>query len=134
MDVDVIHAYLSRESYWASGVPRDVVLRALDNSLCFGVFDGEIQVALARVVTDKATFAYLCDVFVVPTHQGQGIGRILMDAIDTHPDLQGLRRWMLVTRSSPWLYEKYGFEPVARPETIMERVDPDIYARAERRP
>jgi GNAT superfamily N-acetyltransferase len=127
MDVDAIHAFLSTESYWSLGIPRDVVERAITGSLCFGIFDGARQVAFARVITDGATFAYLCDVFVIQQYRGRRLAHRLMNAIDRHPDLQGLRRWNLVTRDAHTLYAGYGFTAPARPEGYMERLRPDIY-------
>lgn len=99
MDLDAIHAYLSEESYWARGIPRETVARSIANSLCFGVFDGGAQVAFARVITDRATFAYLADVYVLPAYRGRGISRWMMEAVFAHPELRGLRRWMLMTRT-----------------------------------
>jgi GNAT superfamily N-acetyltransferase len=118
-DLDVIHGYLAR-SYWAKGIPRETVERAIAGSLCFGAFDGERQIGFARVITDKATFAYLADVFVLEEFQGRGVASKLMEAIVGHPELQGLRRWMLVTRDAHRLYEKFGFRPVAHPDRHME--------------
>jgi GNAT superfamily N-acetyltransferase len=129
MDVDAIHAYLSGESYWSRGIPREVVARAIRHSLCFGAFDGRAQVAFARVVTDRATYAYLCDVYVLDAYRGRGVGKWLMESIDAHPELQGLRRWGLVTRDAHGLYAQFGYTPLARPERFMERTDPDIYVR-----
>lgn len=131
MDVDAIHAFLSGESYWARGVPRETVERSLRNSLCFGVFDGDAQVAFARVITDRATFAYLADVYVLPAFRGRGISRWLMEAATAHPDLQGLRRWMLMTQDAHGLYAGFGFRPLAHPGRAMERVDPDVYTGAK---
>ena len=129
MDVDAIHAYLGGESYWARGIPRETVARAIRNSICFGVFDGDSQVAFARVITDRATFAYLADVYVLPAYRGRGVGRWMMEAVDAHPELQGLRRWCLVTKDAHGLYAQFGWTPVSRPERYMERTDPDVYAR-----
>ncbi|HEX6040959.1 GNAT family N-acetyltransferase [Longimicrobium sp.] len=131
MDVDAIHAFLGGESYWARGIPRETVERSIRNSLCFGVFDADdgAQVAFARVVTDRATFAYLADVYVLPAFRGRGISRRLMEAITAHPDLQGLRRWMLMTQDAHGLYARFGFRPLAHPDRAMERTDPDIYVR-----
>lgn len=130
MDVDAIHAYLSGESYWARGIPREVVARAIRNSVCIGVFDGAAQVAFTRVITDRATFAYLCDVYVLESHRGRGIGKRMMRAMDAHPELQGLRRWALVTKDAHGLYARFGWTSLARPERHMERTDPDVYTRA----
>ena len=129
MDVDAIHAYLSGESYWARGIPRDTVARAVRNSLCFGAFDGGAQVAFARVVSDRATFAYLADVYVLEAYRGRGLSRRMMQAVDAHPELQGLRRWSLVTLDAHGLYAQFGWRPVDRPERYMERTDPDVYTR-----
>ena len=98
-----MHAFLSR-SFWAEGIPRETVAKAVANSLCFGLFDGTSQVGLARVVTDRATFGYLCDVYVLETHRGQGLGKWLIETVMAHPDLQGLRRFQLVTRDAHGLY------------------------------
>jgi GNAT superfamily N-acetyltransferase len=130
MDVDAIHAYLSGESYWARGVPRETVARAVRNSVCFGVFDGAAQVAFARVITDRATFGYLADVYVLEAYRGRGIAKWMMEAVDAHPELQGLRRWGLVTRDAHALYAGFGWTPLSRPERFMERTLPDPYARA----
>jgi GNAT superfamily N-acetyltransferase len=129
MDVDQIHRYLSEESYWAQGIPREVVQRSLANSLCFGVFDGDMQVALTRVITDYATYAYLCDVYVLDSYRKRGIGHWMLEAIDVHPDLQNLRRWGLITRDAHTLYDAHGYSPLAKPEHHMERVYRDVYVR-----
>ncbi|GAB1596961.1 GNAT family N-acetyltransferase [Lysobacter claricitrinus] len=127
VDVDLVHRWLSTQSYWAAGVPRETVERSIANSLCFaGLLDGR-QVAFARVVTDRATFAYLADVFVLDELQGHGYGTRLMDAIVAHPDLQGLRRFMLATRDAHALYARYGFTPPVKPASLMERYAPDVY-------
>ncbi len=121
LDVDMIHRYLSEESYWAQGIPREIVVRSLMNALCFGAYLGDEQVGLARVVTDRATFAYLADVFVVTPYQGQGIGKQLVQAVVEHPDLQDVRRILLFTRDAHSLYAQYGFEAAPIPERIMIR-------------
>jgi GNAT superfamily N-acetyltransferase len=130
LDVGVIHGFL-RTAYWSMGVPADVVKRAIEGSLCFGLFEHERQVGFARVVTDRATHAYLADVFVLPPHRGRGLGRWLMECVMAHPDLQGLRRFSLVTRDAHELYRPFGFEALANPERYMERFVPDVYARQE---
>jgi GNAT superfamily N-acetyltransferase len=135
LDLDLIHQFLSEHSYWARGIPRDVVARSIANSLCFGVYAvGEAmpklnwcQVGFGRVATDRATFAYLADVFILPEHRGQGLSKRLMDEILVHPDLQGLRRWMLATADAHDLYRKYGFERLSQPDRFMQRHDPDVY-------
>ncbi len=128
LDVDAIHAYL-RGSYWAKGIPREIVARSLANSLCFGLYDHGAQVGFARVVTDKATYAYLCDVYVLESHQGRGLGKRLMEAVMSHPDLQGLRRFALATRDAHGLYARYGFAPPVNPAGQMEIRVPDIYVK-----
>jgi ribosomal protein S18 acetylase RimI-like enzyme len=125
LDVDAVYDYLSR-SYWAQGIPRETVERALQNSLCFGLFDGEKQIGLARVVTDRITYAYLCDVFVLESYQGKGLGTWLMQCVVGHPDLRELRRWQLVTRDAHALYQKVGFKPLTEPERHMEKTYPEI--------
>jgi GNAT superfamily N-acetyltransferase len=121
MDVAVIHAFLSQESYWATNVPLEVVQRAIEHSLCVGAFDGDAQVGFARAITDYATFAYIADVFVLPSHRGRGISKRIMDAIVNHPELRGLRRWHLVTRDAQRLYAQFGFTAVDVPERHMMR-------------
>ena len=133
LDVDLIHASLS-ETYWARGIPREVVERAIAGSLCFGGYLGDRQVAFARVITDGATFGYLSDVFVLPERRGCGYARALVAAVLAHPDLQGLRRLMLATRDAHALYAGFGFAAPAKPEMLMERLDPDIYSRTSPEP
>ena len=128
LDRGVIHRFLA-DSYWAKGIPRDVVDRSIENSLCFGVYDGGAQVGFARVITDFATFAYVADVFVLESHRGQGLGLWLMETMRAHPDLQGLRRWSLVTRDAHALYRRVGFADVSNPGRWMEIVDRDVYRR-----
>ena len=119
-DLDVVHAFL-RESYWSPGVPRDVVARACGNSVCAIARDqAGALVGFARLVTDRATFAWLCDVFVLPSNEGQGIARALVRALREHPELQGLRRWLLATRDAHGVYAALGFAPLAQPERWME--------------
>ena len=120
LDTDLIHHYLSDESYWASGIPRDLVERSIENSLCFGAYEDDAQVGFARVVTDYATFGYLADVFVIPSHRGQGIGKQILQAVKNHPDLQRLRRWHLVTRDAHALYAAFGFREIESPQRHME--------------
>ncbi|WP_338590634.1 GNAT family N-acetyltransferase [Shewanella khirikhana] len=126
MDMTVIHGFLS-QSYWAKGIPQATLRKALENSLCFALFDGEQQVGFARMVTDKATFAYLADVFVLESHRGHGGAKTLMTAIMDHADLQGLRRMLLATRDAHSLYRQFGFTDPARPEIMMELHRPDVY-------
>lgn len=126
MDLDVIHGYL-RRAYWCEGIPHETVERSMQHSLCFALFERERQIGFARVVTDYATFAYVCDVFVLESHRGKGLATWLMQCVMSHPDLQGLRRWCLTTRDAHTLYERVGFERTKIPERYMDRVRPDIY-------
>ncbi|WP_172203355.1 GNAT family N-acetyltransferase [Niveibacterium sp. COAC-50] len=126
-DLDAVYRFLSQEAYWSKGLPRAVFDRAVANSLCFGGFLGEAQIAFGRMITDRATFAYLADVFVLPPHRGQGYSKQLMDAVVAHPDLQGLRRIVLVTGDAHGLYARYGFTALAAPDRYMERHQPGIY-------
>ena len=126
LQLDAIHAYLTR-SYWSPGIPRDVVARAIANSLCFGLYlldgqasRGDTQVGFARVVTDKSSFAYLADVHVLEAHRGQGLSKRLVEAVLAHPDLQGMRRFLLATRDAHGLYAQFGFKAPAKPENFME--------------
>ncbi len=126
LDFAVIHGFL-RRSYWAEGIPFDLVSRAIDHSLNFGIYHNGQQVGFARVVTDYATFGYLADVFVLEEHQGQGLGKWLMEVIMSHADLQGFRRWSLATRDAHELYRQFGFENLRHPERLMEIARPGIY-------
>ncbi|MGO9449490.1 MAG: GNAT family N-acetyltransferase [Candidatus Binataceae bacterium] len=128
LDIGAIHGFL-RESYWAEGIPREVVERAVQNSLCFGVYFRDEQIGLARVVSDYATFAYIADVFVLAPWRGRGISKALMAEVVRHPDLQGLRRWMLATKDAHGLYQRFGFTAPPIPERLMERADPGVYLR-----
>jgi GNAT superfamily N-acetyltransferase len=135
LDLHLIHEFLSEHSYWARGIPRDVVARSISHSLCFGAYalgNGQPdsdwhQVGFARVATDKATFAYLADVFVLPEHRGQGLSKRLMEAVLGHPDLQGLRRWMLATADAHELYRRFGFTALSQPGNFMQLHNPDVY-------
>ena len=126
LDLDVIHGYLAR-SYWAPGIPRELVARSLEHSLAFGAYVGGRQIGFARVVTDRATFAWLADVFVLEEHRGQGVSKRLMECVLAHPELQGLRRFLLATRDAHGLYESYGFRPLAEPARFLEIAVKDIY-------
>ncbi len=123
LDLDAITDMLAR-AYWAQGRPRSRIERAVQNSLVFGIYDGTRMVGLARVISDYATFAYLCDVFIHEEYRGRGLGKWLMQAITGHPDLQNLRRWTLATRDAHGLYEKFGFGPLANPPAWMEIFNP----------
>lgn len=130
LDIDRIHAFLTA-SYWAEGVPPDIVARSIEHSMPFGLYDGRAQIGFARVITDFATYAYLADVYVEAEYQGQGLGKLLMQAVMDHPDLQGMRRWLLGTRDAHGLYRQFGFTELRRPERWMERPDSDVYKRAD---
>lgn len=127
IDHAVVARYLA-DSYWARNIPPETVARSADGSLCFSLRDSTRQIGFARVVTDRATIAYLGDVFVLPEFQGKGLGRWLVECVMSHPDLQGLRRWILVTRDAHELYEQFGFRRLARPEGFMELHNPDVYS------
>lgn len=127
LDIELIHRFLVEESYWARERTLEQTKTAIENSMCFGVYDGERQVAFARVVSDKATFAYIGDVFVVEGYRGRGISKMLMQYIVEHPELQGLRRWVLATRDAHGLYEQFEFAPLRHPERWMEKTAPNAY-------
>ena len=126
LDLTLIHNFLTT-SYWAAGIPLEVVRRSIENSLSFGLYKEEQQIGYARVITDYATFAYLGDVFILESFRGQGLSKWLMEVIVTHPDLQGFRRWILLTKDAHGLYKKVGFTGVTTPERYMERFFPDVY-------
>lgn len=130
VDVAAVHRYLSEDSYWAKNIPRDVVERSICNSLTFAILHGEELVGFARVTSDRATFAYLGDVFVLPAHRGKGLSKWLMACIGEHPQLQGLRRWILATADAHGLYAQSGFTPLKASERWMERHNPSIYSKA----
>lgn len=123
LDVDAVADMLKR-AYWARGRPRQRTERALRNSLVFGLYDGERQIGLARVISDYAIFAYLCDVFIDEGYRAHGLGKWLMETVHAHPDLQGLRRWTLVTRDAHSLYTQFGWTPLNDPSTWMEILNP----------
>jgi GNAT superfamily N-acetyltransferase len=120
LDVPLIHDYLSNHSYWAMGRPLEVVRRSIEGSLCFGLYEGVHQAGLARVVTDRATFAWLCDVFVLPPYRGRGLSKWLLECVVSYPDLQGVRRFLLATRDAHDLYQRYGFAPLPEPSRFLE--------------
>jgi GNAT superfamily N-acetyltransferase len=127
LDLDVIHGFLTN-CYWAKGIPRAIVTRSIEHSLCFGVYDGSgEQVGFARVISDFATYAYIADVFVLESRRGQGLGKLLMEGITQHPNLQGLRRWNLTTLDAHGLYAQFGFTSPKWPERYMEILRPKIY-------
>ena len=127
LDLDVIHGFLT-SCYWAEGIPRELVARSIQHSLCFGVYDGSgAQVAFARVVSDFATVAYLGDVFVLESHRGRGVSTFMIECIMRYPSLQHLRRWILLTRDAHGLYKKFGFTPLKSADRYMELHQPDVY-------
>ena len=122
LDVEFIHQFLSGCAYWAQGRPLDIVQRSIEESLCFGIYRGRQQVGFARVVTDRATFAWLCDLFVVKAQRGQGLGKWLVECVVAHPDLRALRIFLLATRDAHELYRRYGgFQEITAPERLMAR-------------
>jgi GNAT superfamily N-acetyltransferase len=125
IQVEMVHEFLTN-SYWAKGIPIATVCRSIENSTCFSVYFSSQQIGFARVISDRATFAYLADVFILPAYRGRGLSKWLMECILAHPDLQGLRRWVLATRDAHGLYASYGFTPV-NPDRWMELHDPDVY-------
>jgi N-acetylglutamate synthase-like GNAT family acetyltransferase len=134
LDLTVIHEFLSQESYWAQGISRTLLERSVANSVCFGLYhqtDDDTtqarQIGFARLITDKTTFAYLADVFVLPDYRGRGLATWLMECIISHKDVQGLRRWMLATRDAHSLYAQVGFVPLDKPEIFMQRHEPRVY-------
>ena len=129
LDLEVVHGFLAA-SYWAEGIPRDTVERSIAHSIVFGLYSPDgAQVGFARVASDRATVAYLGDVFVLEAHRGRGLAKWLMACVHAHPELQGLRRWILLTRDAHALYRQHGWTPLAKPDRWMERWDPDVYRR-----
>lgn len=130
LDVSMIQEFLAR-SYWAEGIPGNIVDRSIQGSICFGLYHREAQIGFARVVTDRATFAYLADVFILEAYRGRGLGKWLMSVIVQHPDLQGLRRFLLATRDAGQLYRQFGFKPLAQPERFLEIHQPGVYLQSK---
>jgi GNAT superfamily N-acetyltransferase len=126
LDLETVHGFLTG-SYWAEGIPRETVARSIRHSICFGAFDGDRQVGFARVISDRATFAYVADVFVLDSHRGRGIGKRIMAAVTSHPELQSLRLWTLFTRDAHGLYRQVGFREARYPDRLMERRQPQPY-------
>ena len=127
LNVEVVHNFLAEESYWSPGIPRAIVERAMQNSLCFGVYHRAAQVGFARVVTDKSTFALLADLFILSAHRGKGLSKWLMRCVVGHEDLQGLRRLLLLTSDAHGLYRQFGFKELGNPSRFMEVLRQDIY-------
>lgn len=127
MDIGAIHDFLSKKSGWSDNIPLERVKKSIEHSLNFGLFHHSRQIGLARVISDFSTIAYLGDIYVLDGYRGQGLSKKLMDMVMAHPELQGLRRWILLTSTADWLYEKYGFVKVPQPELYMERYNPNVY-------
>jgi len=127
IDVNAIHQYLSTESYWAQGIPIEIVKKSIENSLCFGIYKDRQQVGFARWITDRATFGYLADVYVLKPYRGQGLSKKILSFMLFHPDLQGFRRYVLATQDAHGLYAQYGFKPIETPEYLMAIVAKDSY-------
>ena len=128
VDLEVVHGYLE-DSYWAKGIPLEVCRRSIEHSLNFSLYHGETQVGFCRVITDYATFGYLGDVFVLESHRGRGLAKWMTELVVSHPNLQGFRRWVLLTRDAHGLYHQVGFKEVAAPERYMELWTPNVYQR-----
>ena len=128
MDIDLIHSFLTR-TYWAEGISKEIIRRSIEGSLCFGVFENDQQVGFARMITDKATFAYLADVFIIEEYRGRGLSKWLMEVIMSDPDLQGLRRMILATKDAHGLYKQFGFAPLINVDRWMQILDQDVYKR-----
>ncbi|EZH71886.1 GNAT family acetyltransferase [Aquimarina atlantica] len=129
LDVLMIHDFLTNESGWSDGISYDIVKLSIDNSLNFGLYDNEKQIGFARVISDYATIAYLGDIFILKEYRGLGLSKWLMETIMRHPNLQNLRRWILLTSTAEWLYKKYGFTKLPKPEIYMEKFDPNVYVK-----
>jgi GNAT superfamily N-acetyltransferase len=135
LDIDLIHSFLNC-TYWAEGISKEIIRRSIEGSLCFGVFENDKQamsagrqVGFARMITDKATFAYLADVFIIEEYRGRGLSKWLMEVIMSHPDLQGLRRMILATKDAHGLYKQFGFTPLINVDRWMQILDPEVYKR-----
>lgn len=126
LNLDVIHEFLSK-SYWSQNIPKWIVKKAMENSLCFGIYDNERQIGYARIISDYASFAYLADVFIIEEYRGKGLSKKLMENIMSHPELKTIRKWMLATNDAHGLYSQFGFTPLSHPEKIMEITTPDFY-------
>lgn len=129
LDRKAIHEFLSTKAYWSLNIPLETVLRSIEHSLCFGIYENSRQVGFARVITDHATIAYLGDVYVLEEYRGQGLSKWLMETIMAHPDLQGLRRWILLTGDAHGLYRQFGWTDIADPSRWMEIHDKQVYTK-----
>lgn len=132
LDITAIHDFLSKDSGWSDNIPLEKVKVSIDNSLNFGLFHGEKQIGFARIISDFSTIAYLGDVYVLDDYRGKGLSKEMMDCIMSHPNLQGLRRWILLTSTAEWLYKKYGFKNVPNPEVYMELYNPNVYKKTQK--
>jgi N-acetylglutamate synthase-like GNAT family acetyltransferase len=128
MHVVAIHDFLSKYSGWSDNIPVDKVKTSIENSLNFGLFHKDHQIGFARIISDFSTIAYLGDIYVLDNYRGQGLSRKLLEVVMGHPNLQGLRRWILLTSTADWLYEKYGFTKLPKPEIYMELHNPEVYS------
>lgn len=127
LDLNAMHDFLSKEAYWSLGVPIETIRKSTENALNFGLYDGQKQIGYAKIISDFATIAYLGDVYVLPEYRGSGLSKWLMETIHAHPELQGLRRWILLTGDAHGLYEKFGWRPIAAPDRWMELHNKDVY-------
>ncbi len=127
MDIVAIHDFLSKYSGWSINIPFERVKTSIDNSLNFGLFHNDKQIGFARVISDLSTIAYLGDIYILDNYRGQGLSKKLMECVMSHPNLKGLRRWILLTSTADWLYKKYGFIKLPKPELYMELFDPNVY-------
>jgi GNAT superfamily N-acetyltransferase len=127
LDVGAIHSFLSQKAYWCLNIPKEVVARSIENSLCFGVYDGKKQIGFARIISDFATIAYLGDVYILEEYRNKGLSKWLMKTVMNHPNLQGLRRWILLTRDAHELYRKFGWEDIENPSRWMESYNKSPY-------
>lgn len=127
MDVEAIHDFLSKYSGWSKNIPFERVKTSIDNSINFGLFHNDKQIGFARVISDLSTIAYLGDIYILDNYRGQGLSKKLMECVMSHPNLKGLRRWILLTSTADWLYKKYGFVKLTKPEQYMELFDPNVY-------
>ena len=132
LDIEIIHNFLTHESGWSNGITIDKVEKSIDNSLNFGIYLGHRLIGYARVISDFSTIAYLGDVFILEAYRGLGLSKWLMETIMEHKELQGLRRWILLTSTAEWLYEKYGFTKLLKPEIYMEKFNPNVYLNKEK--
>lgn len=126
LDIDFIHSYLSR-SYWSENIPKEIVKKGIENSLCFGIYNENKQIGFARVISDYSTFAYLADVFVIEEERGKGLSKWLMECILKHEQLQGLRNFCLLTKDAHSLYERFGFQPIEKPQNYMSIKKDNFY-------